>query len=200
MAKRPMKLTVFIHEDLKDSDEDTLYEDHFDWLVDRLESISGRTVQLNLVQPSDAPLVSNYDYNSENLDSLLSELEYQVRLHLLSELKFREGLDLPAEQDTTGDNSLNKFLLLTRNSINKGVLGAAYATGDLAIATATPKYVAAHEVGHMLGARHEDADEKFDTYFGPRKTIMYQTQDKSMAFAFSKKNVENIRNYLNQFD
>ena len=188
MSKRPIKLTVFIHEDLKDADEDQLYEDHFDWLADKLEFISTRTVNVNLIKPSDAPLVSNFDYKGENLGELLSGLKYQVAIYLL------------AVRNVTDDNSLNKFLLLTRSPINAKILGIAYTAGHFAIASTTSKDVAAHEVGHMFDARHEDVDEKFETYYGPRKTIMYKTQDESVAFAFSEQNQENIRKYLSQFD
>ncbi|MOA65839.1 hypothetical protein D3C78_1923690 [compost metagenome] len=49
----------------------------------------------------------------------------------------------------------------------------------------------------MLNAAHEDSDENVSTYYGTYKSIMYKTARKS-AFTFSKKNEENIRNYLNQ--
>ena len=49
------------------------------------------------------------------------------------------------------------------------------------------------------GARYEDVDETFETYFGPRKTIMYKARDVSMTFALSKRNQEHIRKNLNRY-
>ena len=51
----------------------------------------------------------------------------------------------------------------------------------------------------MFNANHEDFDENITTYYGPHHSIM-DPYARSNAFAFSKKNQENIVNYLNQFD
>lgn len=49
MSKRPLTLTTFIHEDLKDYDTDRLYQDHFDWILDEIARISGRTLDMVFV-------------------------------------------------------------------------------------------------------------------------------------------------------
>lgn len=186
MSKRPIKLTVFLHEDLSDINEDLLHQDYFDWLEDTISRISGRTMDVILIQPSDAPTLSSFNYKSENMELLISQFQDTLLTHLENQ-----------ERDTY-DATINKYLLLTRDDINKSTLGVARRQGALGIASITSKLTASHEVGHMLDAVHEDSDENVSTYYGTYKSIMYKTTGKS-AFVFSKKNQENIRNYLNQF-
>lgn len=186
MSKRPIKLTVFLHEDLSDINEDLLHQDYFDWLEDTISRISGRTMDVILIQPSDAPTLSSFNYKSENMELLISQFQDTLLTHLENK-----------ERDTY-DATIDLYLLLTRDDINKNTLGVALTPGALGIASITSKLAASHEVGHMLNAVHEDSDENISTYYGTYKSIMYKTAGKS-AFAFSKKNEDNIRNYLNQF-
>jgi hypothetical protein len=186
MSKRPIKLTVFLHEDLNNINEDLLYQDCFDWLENTISRISGRTMDVIFIQPSDAPTLSSLNYKSENIEFLMAKFQDTLLTHLENQ-----------ERDTN-NATINKYLLLTRDDINKSTLGVARRQGALGIASITSKLTASHEVGHMLDAVHEDSDENASTYYGTYKSIMYKTAGKS-AFVFSKKNQENIRNYLNQF-
>ncbi|MBV6825342.1 zinc-dependent metalloprotease [Pseudomonas sp. PD9R] len=187
MSKRPILLTVFIHEDLGSYNEDKLYLDHFDWIADKIASLSGRTMDVVFVPPSDSPFISNIDYKTDNIGSLLAKLSYQIEIHLNT------------SQNTIVDNSIHKFLLLTRDNINDEMLGAAYSPGQLGISSITTKIAAAHEVGHMFDARHEDSEVNAETYYGIAKTIMYPIAESPVAFRFSDKNLENIKTYLNRF-
>ncbi|MFV0932656.1 hypothetical protein [Pseudomonas jessenii] len=186
MSKRPIKLNVFLHEDLKGINEDLLHQDYFDWLADTVSRISDRTMDVNLIQPSDALTLSSFNYKSDNIERLMDKFQDALLTHL-------------GNQDrTTYDASIDLYLLLTRDDINKTTLGVAQQPGVMGIASITSKLTASHEVGHMLNAAHEDSDENVSTYYGTYKSIMYKTARKS-AFTFSKKNEENIRNYLIQF-
>ncbi|CAI8985918.1 Metalloendopeptidase [Pseudomonas sp. IT-P74] len=185
MPKRQIMLTVFVHEDLTGYNEDKLYLDHFDWIADTIARISARTMDVTFVPPSDAPFISNLDYKTEDLANLLNTLQDKI-------LEYVESLQ--------PDDYLHKFLLLTRDDINDKTLGVAYAPGIAGVASTTYKVTAAHEIGHMFNANHEDAEESVSTYYGPAKSTMYATADGPIAFRFSKTNEENIRRYLNQAD
>ena len=187
MSKRPIMLIVFIHNDLKGSNEDQLYIDHLDWLADTIARISGRITEVTFVQPSDAPALSNLDYKTDDLDDLFESLEAGLSKYISS------------DKSAIHDNSIYKFLLLTRDHINKKTLGVAYTPGHLGIASVDPKGTPAHEFGHMFNAKHQDSGEVI-TYWGPAKSIMYATAEGAVAFSFSSKNQESIRNYLNQYD
>jgi hypothetical protein len=180
-------LIVFIHDDLKESNEDQLYIDHFDWLADTIARISGRITEVTFVQPSDAPALSKLDYKTDDLDDLFESLEAGLSKYVNS------------DKSVIHDNSIYKFLLLTRDHINKEILGIAYNPGHLGIASFDPKDTAAHEFGHMFNADHPDSGEVM-TYWGPAKSIMHATAERDVTLSFSSKNQENIRNYLNQYD
>ena len=186
MSKLPITLTVFIHEDLKDYNQDLLFSHHFDWLKHTITKISGRAIYVNFVQPSDAPSMSNLDYKTDDLEKLLTTMAAELEQHI-------------SAKNTSLENSIRKFLLLTRDDINKNVLGVAFESGSLAVASITNSATAAHEVGHMLSANHQDSDKSTTTYYGTVNSIMYATTG-STGFRFSDKNKDNIRNYLDQFD
>ena len=190
MSKHPLTLTTFIHEDLKDYNTDTLYQDHFDWILEEIARISGRTFDIVFVPPSDAPVIGAYEYKKEDEGESLQGLFYQIGSY---------KRQMRANHNRMYDDNTDKFLLLTRDDINNRVLGIANLPGQLAIASITTKTTVAHEIGHMFNANHEDFDENITTYYGPHHSIM-DPYARSNAFAFSKKNQDNIVNYLNQFD
>ena len=159
MSKRPIKLTVFLHEDLNNINEDWLHQEYFDWLEDTISRISGRTMDVILIQPSDAPTLSSFNYKSENFELLISQLQDTLLTHLKN------------QESDTNDATINKYLLLTRDDINKKTLGIAQSQGALGIASITSKLTASHEVGHMLDAEHEDSDENVSTYYGTYKSM-----------------------------
>lgn len=183
MLKQPILLTVFIHEDLKEANQDHLYVNHLDWVVDRISLISGRAMDVNFIAPSAAPPISTFDYKQDDLGDLMASLYSEVLKYAHSEKSF-DG------------RHLYKFLLLTRDAINDTTLGVAYTAGALAIASIVHNVAAAHEIAHMFDARHEDAEENVPTYYGPANTALHPNTDGTIAFRFSEKNEENIRRYL----
>jgi len=99
---------------------------------------------------------------------------------------------------------LDKFILLTRHIPIPGkALGFANSIGgQFAIATLQSYRVAAHEIGHMLGANHDAAEIIYEGWWS--ETTMSSpdafTIFRLNAYRFSDKNREAIRTYLSQFD
>jgi hypothetical protein len=61
-----------------------------------------------------------------------------------------------------GKSYRNKFVLLLPDDVAPGIAGKAFNEGNAAVASMTASYsVVAHELGHTLGAIHEDSDVRF---------------------------------------
>ncbi|WP_095151671.1 reprolysin-like metallopeptidase [Pseudomonas sp. Irchel s3b5] len=185
MPLLPITLTVFLHEDLKDQNLNLLCSHYFDWLEDHITVISGRDMNTEFIKPSDAPGISSIDYKTEDLQHLLKKFNAEVVLYV---------------KNTNGsfENAIHKYMLLTRDIINETTLGVAASPGAFAVASITDYFTAAHELGHMLGASHEDSGD-VTTYHGPVKSLMHATAG-DVGARFSQINEDNIRRYLGQYD
>lgn len=186
---------VIIHDDLKKHHKDKLYADHFAWLKTELEFVSQREVLINMSEPGDAPDLSGYNYKNE--DEMAALLGWRDRLHdAYTEMSKNQNFD----------RNLIKFILLTRNNMHEkagGVLGlqagVAAIKGHCAIAATTFTQAPAHEIGHMLGATHEDSEVVYDGWW--HDSIMLAdpfTPLRGNAYRFSDKNRDNIRQYLSR--
>lgn len=189
-TKNPILLMVYIHDDLDGYDEGKLSDDHFAWLKTELEYISGRDVTIIFNSKSTSPGMTHYHYKNESVYDSGQGWKAMVK-----------ALTSKVEETQPYDPDLNKFLLLTRNPINSRVAGAAIEKGQSGIASIFYYMAPAHEVGHMFGATHDDADVIYDGWW--HDTIMkadWATTFRGNAYRFSDRNRENIRHYLNQFD
>lgn len=180
---------VFVHDDLADYNRNTLYDNHLAWLIPELEEISGRDVAIIMLEKNRAPELTSFDYRNENEVAALRTWTDQI-----SGLLYEASLTKPY------DLNINKFLLLTRYNINNSVRGIATMTGHCGIAAITSYRNAAHEIGHMFGATHEDSEVAYDGWWND--TIMSTdnfSPFRGNVYRFSDKNKDNIRNHLNQF-
>lgn len=189
-SKRPLLLMVFIHNDLKDCDQQKIYDDYFSWLKTELENISGRNVAIISSTDFYSPEMHNYSYKNENATDSLNGWSEMVN-NLMSKVANTRPYD----------PNLSKFLLLTRHPINSRTGGIADQPGRAAIASIVSYQIPAHEVGHMLDASHEDSEIVYNGWW--HDTIMSRDDGSDFrgnTYTFSEKNREYIRNYLNQFD
>ena len=194
--KKPISLIIILHNDLQHHQKNSLYSDYFAWLKTELEYISGRTVQIDMHRQSDIPEMSVYDYKNEDAAAAL--------LGWKDLIKNWYARVLASDRHEV---NLTKILLLTRENIHEklggllgGIGGYAYFKGHCAIASITSYRVPAHEIGHMLGATHEDSEVVYDGWW--HDTIMLADEFSHVrgnVYRFSDKNRENIRKYLNQF-
>lgn len=188
--KKPILLMVYIHNDLEGYDKGKLYDDYFSWLEIELEAISGRVVTIIFNSQSTSPGMTDYHYTNESQSDSIAGWKAMVK-----------ALTSKVEQTRPYDPNLNKFLLLTRHPINNRVAGVAIGKGQCGISSICHYMAPAHEVGHMFGALHEDADVIYNGWW--HDTIMKDdlaTALRGNSYRFSDKNREHIRNYLSQFD
>lgn len=187
MAKQPLTLNVFIHEDLSDDSRRDLYNTHFSWFTDEIQKLSGRKLSVNMFTPSEAETLSGFDYKKISAASSLDAWAEKLKSHFGSVLL----------QDS--HTRFNKYLLLTRDNINPSTMGIAQNKGYAGISSIRSDMVPAHEAGHMFGATHEDSEILYNGWWS--ETIMSDdtfSPLRSNANRFSDKNRENIRNYLDK--
>jgi len=187
MAKQPLALNVFIHEDLSSHSRLGLYTTHFSWFSDEIQNLSGRKISISMLTPSEAKTLSGFDYKKASAGDSLDAWAEKLRSHF--------GPELLEDSHTR----FNKYLLLTRDNINRSTMGIAQIKGYAGISSIRSNMVPAHEAGHMFGATHEDSETLYNGWWS--ETIMTDSEFsplRSNANRFSDKNRENIRNYLDK--
>lgn len=185
--KKAITIFVIIHDDVPESTRKNLYADHFQPFTTELQSFIERKV--HVVFGRLAPY-SNFDYKNENEQMTSSRWENMCFGYL--EERRAEGFKT---------DRLTKVLLVTNESLNSRIAGIArvyppFFSGNSAIASLINYINVAHEIGHLLGARHEDYETQFngwwcETYMTPKPGGI-----KSNCYIFSPANRQNIKNYL----
>ncbi|TFY93312.1 hypothetical protein DYL61_14460 [Pseudomonas nabeulensis] len=184
----PIKLTVFMHEDLKNENPASLYNDYFSWLKTELQNLTSRSVNIHLITADMVPELSQFAYRQGSGANALDRWKARVIEYL--------------KKTSQPYSALDKFLLFTQHnfgfSASNYKYGIAELRGHFAIASATKYDTAAHEVGHMLGAIHEDGEVIYNGWW--HESLMRPLDEWSFlrgnAYRFSEKNRENIKNYL----
>jgi len=194
--KKPITIVVVLHQDLQEYNKNDLYADYFSWLKTELESLSGRDVRFRLHHHDEVPELSGYRYRNEDGSAALQGWINLIQGWYTKILSYDEH-----------EAGLTKVLLLTRNNIHTkaggllgGIGGYALVKGHCAIAAITSVHIPAHEIGHMLGATHEDGEVIYKGWW--HDTIMLSDDFSSArgnAHRYSDKNRENIRKYLSAF-
>lgn len=188
--KQHIRIIIFLHQDLAGYSKDKIYNDYFSWLKTELEIISGRTIEILLIDAIEAQKLTTFNYKNEDgkasLNAWKSLLYSYVREHQNS---YPPGLPH------------HKYLLLTRDSISRRLDGIAEVTGQVGIASINTYQIPGHEIGHMLGATHKDSEVIYNGWW--HETIMSTpvnaSEFRGNAYRYSDSNRDNIRNYLNTY-
>ncbi|MGV8889028.1 MAG: hypothetical protein ACOH2P_13525 [Pseudomonas sp.] len=185
--KNSITIIAVVHDDVPISTANTIYADHFRPLVRELESFTERKV--NVVFAGGEPY-DKFEYKGDDILETLRSWE-ALGFKLLTEMK-KEGLNI---------DSMTKVILVTNDALNDKTAGAALLwsptnTGKCAIASLSSYLNVGHEVGHLLGAKHEDFEVQYngwwaETYMAPKREII-----RSISYTFSPANRQNIKNYL----
>lgn len=185
--KNSITIIAVVHNDVPKSKRETIYADHFYPLVKELESFTERKVHVVF---AGAEPYTHFDYKGTDTLDTLQRWE-SMGFRLLDEMR-KEGLIT---------NVLTKVMLVTHDTLNDKVAGVALISqpthsGMFAIASLTSYINVGHEIGHLLGARHEDWEVQFngwwaETYMTPQRELI-----RSISYTFSAANRKNINNYL----
>jgi hypothetical protein len=187
---KPIVIVVIKHDDLKDYTTSQLYPDYFAWFKTELEKVAHRKVQIRIHPVGSYPSLSGFNYKHEEEEKTIREWWRLVK-----------ELHIKTVQNGGLEPSLTKTLLLTRDNLNSKVAGIATVKSYAAIASITQYQTPAHEIGHMLGATHDDGAIEYDGWWHDSIMCGDKLQEfRGNTYRFTEKNRANIRNYVDSFD
>jgi hypothetical protein len=180
----PLVLTLFIHDQLTPREIAGLSKDYLEWFIKELGQISDRRIQV--ISVTHKPGYTDFPYRQDSPAESLQQWRDRI-------VDYMEDNNLPMKTQR------HKYVLLTGNKVSVDIKGIAYASNGVAIASVKNFTTLAHEIGHLLGATHENAEVLYSSVV-PCRTLMYPTQTEFFAscYRFSDKNREAIAHYLDK--
>ena len=185
-ANPKLIINVFLHDDLKVKEGSgvrarigVIHADYFAWWSSHLQYQLG--IPIEITYHYSLPGITDFDYRGD------STLALQKWSPIVNRYKEQNGLS---------ESRFRKYLLLTKHVWSNGA-GAAYRVGDAAVAAQLTYLTPAHEIGHMIGAVHDDWDFFYQNAWWC-ETIMRPSHNFMLGncYRYSTKNLNNIRSYL----
>lgn len=179
VEKRPLFIFAFVHDDIPESKIPSIFPEHFLPMIKEIKLATGRDVSVRFIR--NTPPYTTYAYKGDN------QASYDGWKDLGAQ--YRDLHNLPRSKTT-------KFMLLTNDWMNDKTLGLAGVGQPFAIATLSSKQVVGHEVGHMLDAKHELSEVRYngwwcETFMAPKVQSLL-----SNCYVFTNPNHELIKQYL----
>ena len=187
-TSRDLVVTVFVHDEIGQVNDRELFERYFKRVAGELinnVSVSALAkVTVKFVR--NIAGVTNYAYQNSSSGQSLNGFESSLRGN-------------EARNYVRAAAPYQKYMLLTANQVNSSVLGVSKLSQDVAIATSDQNTVA-HELGHTLGATHEQAEIKREDGWWGHSTMnagtdIGTTMRKELG-RFSPANMQTIREQL----
>ncbi|WP_341522059.1 hypothetical protein AABC73_00860 [Pseudomonas sp. G.S.17] len=181
--KRPIFLTVFLHDDIPQAERQNIRRDYFVWLLKDLESVSGRRVYLDFIERQ-GPLTA-IDYQGQNEENTLRNWTRLVDQYIA--------------ENNRPQSITHKYLVLTRNKINEYTLGLTKPGHHAAIASMATYTAPAHEIGHMLGGSHEASEVIYkDGWWCETNITPTRMGLRANCYVYSDQNRKLMLNYLSK--
>ncbi|MEX3774658.1 hypothetical protein [Pseudomonas sp. MYb118] len=189
--KSPINIFVVVHDDVPPSAKQDMHVNYFAHLADELQSFTDRKV--NVIYGAGAPY-SRFEYKGDNALEILQRWKKLAEQYLAAYKN--EGFII---------NRLSLVLLFTKDAINGNTSGAALvdlpqSNGQFAISSGESYLYPAHEIGHLLGAKHQNFEVNYngwwcETYMAPNAHLL-----RTNCYKYSPENREAIKNYLATLD
>ncbi|WP_442110935.1 hypothetical protein [Pseudomonas sp. NUPR-001] len=176
MAAKSLVVEVFAHDELADISNESLEKDYFSHWIKEMREISAHPVEI--VFRRGIAGVTDIDYRNKPPQQTLET--------------FGDNASQQAKTD-------GKLILITKDIFDSNTAGLAsvfFGSGTYAMASMSAYGNAAHELGHLLSAVHEDSEIRFngwacETYMQPGRN-----QLRSNCYRYSDANRERIAQNL----
>ena len=185
-TKEPVRIHVYYHDDVDESTRRIVPRNYLKDCITELEKVADRP--FIMVYRHSIPGVTDIEYKGDPR-------------HALTQW---EGAAFNYEDVNINDpEQVQRYLLVTQEDINEGVLGIAQLYGRCAIASLSSYQTIAHELGHTFGMRHEDAELLHNAFGLQCETYGYPERGigRGNCYQYSLKNRDNMARYFaSQFD
>jgi hypothetical protein len=179
----PIRVRIFLHDELRSSRVREIHAGYVAWWLRDMESH---------VLPEDIAIEVTY---SQGIPGI-SDQPYGTPSFLNTWVKAVERFVASREIRSTWKN---KYLLVTANRPAERLLGQAIPGRGIAIASLSGPYsVIAHELGHLFGAEHAQAEWRGWHRWWPCRTNMYLNDAPLLAncYQYSAANIARIQQYV----
>ena len=190
LAALPIRVQVVVHDDVAPPLRARLQEDYLQPWIQEMESHFGRRVELHFSH--DVPGLSNLDYRTPD------------RRHTNVVIGRGNEAFWARQGDGRWNYRLDKTLLLVggtyvpQDPSQPEVAGEATFKGGAGWATLKTYSAAGHELGHMFGATHENAQVLFNGWFCETYTYPSRANLRSNCYRYSDLNRKAIGAYLSE--
>lgn len=180
-AKNPVHLYVFFHDDVEAKTRRSVSRAYLKDCIIELQKVTGREFIIDYRHS--IPGVTDIAYKGDERSALGKWIATSNRY--------------AAEHNLAADG-LERFLLVTQYQINESVLGVAEINGSSLIASLTSYQTIPHELGHTMGATHEDAQLQHNAFGIPCATYLHEEVSdlRANCYQYSLKNRQNIAGYF----
>ncbi|MQG94594.1 hypothetical protein [Pseudomonas sp. MN1F] len=186
MAREPLNIHIYLHDELSSISEQAMHNDYFKHWEDEMHAFA--THPIEVIFHRNIAGITDINYAASN--SAWATLD--AFHHAVADKTFSHY-----------PRGINKSLLVTENEYEaldsgKVIQGLAMLGGSFAIASRTTYANPAHEIGHMLGATHEDAEKQIKIWPLKCETYVYPERawDRANCYRYSDANRENIKAHL----
>ena len=196
LKMRPINIYTFVHDTVLQKNDRHLKYLFFDIFTPQLSKMTGRSV--NVVFLRNIPDITNFDYlsfsdNRLDIEPVIEALSTAIKAVFAAYMAEHRRAGKPADL----------YLILIDGLLmpSLGVEGLAIPEANIAIATTLGRTVVAHEIGHCLGATHEDValyrePERNDPSHCATFMATGREEGACSIFSFSSENYANIKQHL----
>ncbi|MGC3030494.1 hypothetical protein ACPUER_36240 [Burkholderia sp. DN3021] len=175
---------VFVHQDTGATDFGSIHAGYFAWWSDHMakDILPGVRVRVRFIFNEDG--INNMAYRNLEGGREAALKNFGERV-----VEYRN------KNSIFGSGITNKFLLFTEYSLDSTTLGIAKFGQDFAIASNDDYNVGAHELGHLMGAIHDDGVVNYNGWWCD--TIMsWPVPFRSSCYTYSEASKQRIREYF----